>query len=296
VRVDRQRLAQFAELRLRAPGAATSVQAGDRRSSFLGRGLEFADYREYDPGDDIRLIDWNVYLRLGQVLVRQFNEERSLSIKICVDCSASMNFGEPRKADVAGQLAAVVSTVALAHRDPVTLICYGGDRKPVKAKAVNLDGMAEVLHILERVEPHGSGDPYAQLAAQLAGRTDRLFLISDLLAETDAREQLLRLLAASSLHPVLLHVLGREELEPDLTDVSRVVDSETGEELVIKDGHGAEDEYREAIRQWLEEIHNRCRTLGIQYLQLTDADQLDAWIHGDLRRAKVVEHAAGGNQ
>ena len=89
MKVDRTALARFAQLRLHAPSVATSLQQGDRRSPFLGRGVEFADFREYDPGDDIRLIDWNVYLRLGQVLVRQFNEERSLSIKICLDVSAS---------------------------------------------------------------------------------------------------------------------------------------------------------------------------------------------------------------
>ena len=296
MKVDRQKLARFAELRLRAPGAATSLQQGDRRSRFLGRGLEFADYREYDPGDDIRLIDWTVYLRLGQVLVRQFNEERSLSIKICVDTSASMAFGCERKADRAAQLAASVATVALSHRDPVQLVCYGSDRSPVTAKGVNLDGMAEMLHVLERVEPRGRGNAYAQLAGQLSGRTDRLFLISDLLAEEAEREQLLRLLAASSLHPVLLHVLSEEECKPDLADVSRVVDSETGEELVIEDGQSAEEKYAEALAAWLDAIEARCRTLGIQYLRLTDEHDLDDWMQGDLHRAKVVEHTAGGNQ
>jgi uncharacterized protein (DUF58 family) len=296
VKVDRQKLARFAELRLRAPGAATSLQQGDRRSRFLGRGLEFADYREYDPGDDIRLIDWTVYLRLNQVLVRQFNEERSLSIKICVDTSGSMDFGKHRKADRAAQLAASVSTVALSHRDPVMLVCYGSDRSTVTAKGVNLDGMAEMLHVLEKVEPRGRGNAYAQLAAQLSGRTDRLFLISDLLAEASEREQLLRLLAASSLHPVLLHIVSQEELAPDLTDVSRVVDAETGEELVIEDGYSAAQKYADGVAAWLEAIETRCRTLGIQYLRLTDDDDLDAWIHGDLHRANVVEHTAGGNQ
>jgi uncharacterized protein (DUF58 family) len=206
-----------------------------------------------------------------------------------------MDFGRHRKADRAAQLAAVVATVALSHRDPVMLVCYGSDRQPVTAKGVNLDGMAELLHVLEKVEPHGRGNAYAQLAGQLSGRTDRLFLISDLLAEDAQREQLLRLLAASSLHPVLLHVVSDEELEPDLSDVSRVIDAETGEELVIEDGHSAEQKYAEGVAAWLGAIESRCRTLGIQYLRLTDDDDLYEWIHGDLRKAKVVEHGAGGN-
>jgi uncharacterized protein (DUF58 family) len=298
MKVDRTTLARFAQLRLHAPSVATSLQQGDRRSPFLGRGLEFADFREYDPGDDIRLIDWNVYLRLGQVLVRQFNEERSLSIKICVDTSASMGFGAPRKADRAAEVAAALATIALVHRDPVVLVCFGGDRPPVQAKAVNFDGMAELVHVLERVEPSGTADAYKQLARQLGGgRTDRLFLLSDLLCEPEAREQQLRLLAASSLHPVLVHTLSAEELEPDLRDISEVVDAETGERLILKDGHDAKEAYAEGLATWLEEIQARCKTLGIQYVRLPpEGSSLVGFVEGDLRRMHVVENAAGGNQ
>ncbi len=297
MKVDRQGLARFAQLRLHAPSVATSLQQGDRRSPFLGRGVEFADFREYDPGDDIRLIDWNVYLRLGQVLVRQFNEERSLSIKICLDVSASMAFGRQRKADCGAEIASSLATIALVHRDPVVLICYGSDRPAVRSKAVNIDGMAELVHVLERVEPSGVGDAYAQLAGQLgSGRTDRLFLISDLLCEEDQREQLLRLLAASSLHPVLVHTLCEDELQPDLGDVARVVDAETGEELVIRDGPGAAADYAEALQGWLTAIEDRCKTLGIRYLRIASGDPTASFVEGEMRRARVVEHAAGGNQ
>lgn len=298
MKVDRTALARFAELRLHAPSVATSLQQGDRRSPFLGRGLEFADYREYDPGDDVRLIDWNVYLRLGQVLVRQFTEERSLSIKICLDVSGSMDFGEPRKADRAAEVAAALATIALVHRDPVVLICFGGDRPPVQARAVNFDGMAELVHVLERVEPSGAGDAYKQLAGQLGGgRTDRLFLVSDLLCEPDAREQQLRLLAASSLHPVLVHTLSSKELQPDLRDVSEVVDAETGETLVLRDGDEATQAYAAGVQAWLEEIQARCKALGIRYLRLPpEGASLVGFVEGDLRRAQVVEHVAGGNQ
>ncbi len=297
MKIDKKSLARFAELRLRAPGVATSLQQGDRRSPFLGRGLEFADYREYDPGDDIRLIDWNVYLRLGQVLVRQFNEERSLSIKLCLDVSASMGFGTPRKCDRAAQLAAALSTMALTHRDPVNVICFGSDKHAVRSRAVNLDGLPEVLRMLERVEPSGQGDAYGQLAAQLGGgRTDRLFLLSDLLCEDEERERLLRLLAGSSLHPVLIHMLSADELSPDLDDVSRIVDSETGEEFTIEDTAAAARRYREALDTWLDETEKRCRTLGIHYLRPDASTEAADWIEGAAQRARVVEHVAGGNQ
>lgn len=295
MKIDRRALARFAALRLHAPGAATSLQQGDRRSPFLGRGVEFADYRNYDPGDDIRLIDWNVYLRLGQVLVRQFNEERSLSVQLCVDVSASMGVGDPSKADRAAQLAASLATVALAHRDPVSLCCHGGDRAPARARAVNLDGMPEVLHVLQKVEPGGRGNAYAQIAGQLGtARRDRMFLLSDMLVEEDERESLLRLMAASSRAPVLVHILDPDELQPDLSDVSSVVDAETGEELTIKDGPSALAAYERGVQEWLAAIEERCNTLGVRYVRWVDTDP-DGFVHDDLRARRVVEHAAGGN-
>ncbi len=294
MRIDRDSLARFAALRLRAPGPATSLQQGDRRSPFLGRGLEFADYREYDPADDIRLIDWNVYLRLGVALVRQFNEERSLTLEVCVDVSESMAFGDPSKADHAAQLAAALSVVALAHRDPVGLCCYGGDRRPVRRRAVNLDGMPELLHVLENVQPGGRGDPYAQIASQLPGRSDRVVLLSDLLLEEDARESVLRLLAASSRHPMLLHVLGEDDLRPDLREVARVIDSETGEEIAIADGVAAAREYQAGLQRFIASIEARCRTLGIRYVPAYTERTIQELVQGDLRRAQIVEQAAGG--
>lgn len=297
MKVDRQALARFAALRLRAPGNATSLQQGDRRSPFRGRGLEFADYREYDQGDDLRLVDWNVYFRLGTALVRQFNEERSLSMRVCIDTSASMGFGEPRKADHAAQLAATLAMIALNRRDPCTLTCYGGEGHGLRARAVNLDGLPELLHLLERVEPAGRGDAHAQLVAQLGqGRSDRLVLLSDLLCEEAERDAVLRLCAASCPRPIVMHVLGPDELAPDLDGVERVIDSETGETLLIREGRDATKAYQVALAAWLSAIETRCRALGIQYLRVDVAEAVRSLVEGAMYRGQVVEHGTGGVQ
>jgi uncharacterized protein (DUF58 family) len=295
MRVDRAALSRFAALRLRAPGPATALQQGDRRSPFRGRGLEFADFRPYDPGDDLRLVDWNVYFRLGVALVRQFNEERSLSVKICLDVSASMGFGTPRKADHAAQLAATLAMIALGHRDPVVLACFGGDDRGLRSRAVNLDGLPELLHLLDRTEPGGRGDAHGQLVAHLGGgRCDRLVFVSDLLHEEAERDALLRLCAGACPRPVVLHVVGADELEPDLEDVERVIDSETGETLVIRDGRDAQADYARALATWLGTIEERCRGLGIQYVRTDARRGATELVHGDLYRKQVVEHIAGG--
>jgi uncharacterized protein (DUF58 family) len=295
MRIDRAALSRFAALRMRAPGPATALQQGDRRSAFRGRGLEFADYRPYDAGDDLRLVDWNVYFRLGTALVRQFAEERSLSVKICLDVSASMGFGEPRKADHAAQLAATLAMIALGHRDPVVMACFGSEDRGLRARAVNLDGLPELLHMLERAEPGGKGNAHAQLVTHIAGaRCDRLVFISDLLHEDAERDGFLRLCASVCPRPIVLHVLGNEELEPDLDDVERVIDSETGEALMIRDGRDAKSEYARALAQWLAKIEESCRSLGIQYVRSDTRRKPGDLVQQDLYRKQVVEHIAGG--
>lgn len=293
--VDRSTLSSLASLRLAAPGAATALQQGDRRSPFRGRGVEFADYRPYDPGDDVRLVDWNVYLRLGLAVVRQFNEERSLAMKVCVDVSESMAFGEPRKADHAAQLAAALSLVSLTHRDPVGLCFYGGDTQMAQTKASNLDGLAEILHVLDRVEPGGNGDPYKQLVRQLGqGRADRIVLVTDLLLEDEPRDALLRLTAASSRYPVVLHVLSEAELTPDFSDVAKIVDAETGEGFVIRDDGNAQRDYQAALDTWISGLEQRCRSLGIRYVPAFTRVDVPDLLNNEMRRAHIVEHAFGG--
>ncbi len=293
--VDRGNLTRLSSLRLASPGAATSLQQGDRRSAFRGRGVEFADYRPYDPGDDSRLVDWNVYLRLGIAVVRQFSEERSLAMKICVDISESMAFGEPRKADHAAQLAAALSLVSLTHRDPLGLCFFGGEQTLAPTRASNLDGLAEVLHVLDRVQPNGRGDAHGQIIRQLGqGRSDRIVLITDLLVEDDARDAMLRLIAASSRYPVVLHVLSEDELSPDFSDVSKIVDAETGEGFVIRDDGAARRDYQAAIASWLGGIEARCRSLGIRYVPAFTRVEVPDLFNNELRQARVVEHAFGG--
>jgi len=295
MRVDRSTLTRFGSLRLATPGAATALQQGDRRSPFRGRGVEFADYRPYDPGDDVRLVDWNVYLRLGVSVVRQFNEERSLAMRICLDTSESMGFGEPRKADHGAQLAAALSMLSLMHRDPVGLCPFGGDKIVPPTKGTNLDGLTEMLHVLERLEPGGHGDPHHQLTRQLGeGRSDRIVLISDLLMEDEDRDRILRLIAGQSRYPVVLHVLSNEELSPNFADWAKVVDSETGEAFVVRDDSSAAREYAEGLGEWLAAIEKRCRGLGIVYVPTFTETPVPDLIENELRRSRVVEHAFGG--
>src|SRR5919107_5868704 len=113
-----RRLEQF---QLRAQRRAKSAAKGERRSKARGQSVEFADYRNYTAGDDFRYLDWNLYGRLEKLFLKLYEEERELPVRIFLDASESMSFGEPRKFDFARQVAAAIGYVALCGFDRVTV-------------------------------------------------------------------------------------------------------------------------------------------------------------------------------
>lgn len=297
MRIDRKALAEVERLKLVTPAAATGHRQGDRRSPYLGRGVEFADYRPYTPGDDLRLVDWNVYSRLEMLLVRLFHEDRNLAVQICVDASASMAFGEPRKLDHAGALAAALAMIALKVRDSVTLGCAGGTGPRTVIRGQNQNSFAKVLRFLDMVEPDGGEVSVRAIKSQLRGRKpDRLFYISDMLKEPDDTDRLLRVISAAARKPIVLHVLGDEELAPDLRHPKRVTDCETGEELRIAGGRLAEKRYRDALDEYLRDLEARCRSVRIQYVQAFTGLSVAKLLTKVLRRARVTQSASGATR
>lgn len=292
--IDRDTLKALAALRLASPRFATGPRQGGRRAASLGRGVEFADYRPYAPGDDLRAVDWNVYARLDTALVRLFQEERNLGVHLCVDASASMDFGTPRKADHAAMLAAGLAAIALLHSDSVALGVCGGTGGRAVVRGQSEAALPEMIRLLERVEPDGVAAPGRDLQAQLQGqRPDRLVFLSDMLMEEAEREQTLRLLAASARQPVLLHVLSDEELHPDLHEPQHVVDAETGQELHLRGGREAQATYQAALAAFLDDLQARCRRMGILCVQAPTTLPVQALLVGLLRRSGLTESATG---
>ena len=119
-------LRRLEQLQLLAARRAKSSARGERRSRARGQSVEFADYRNYVPGDDFRYIDWNLYGRLDRLFLKLYEEERELPVRIFLDASESMTFGEPRKFDFARQVAAAIGYVALSGFDRVSVIPFPG--------------------------------------------------------------------------------------------------------------------------------------------------------------------------
>jgi uncharacterized protein (DUF58 family) len=295
LRVDRELVARLSGARLSLPGLTVGQQAGDRRSPFRGRGMEFADHRPYRPGDDLRLVDWSAYRRLRTVLVRLFHEDRTLHAGLCVDCSASMGAGAPRKADHAGTLAACLALVALQHRDLVTMALAGATGDRVRVRGHQAAAFASFLSAIEGAEPAGVPDLVRALRGMTdRGRPDRLVLLSDLLLEDAAREEVLRALAASGLRPLVLHVLDRSEVDPDLSRGLEAVDVETGEVVQVGDDPASARAYREAVAEFLKSVRSRCAALGVQYVPAFTSVPVREIVLDSFRAGRLVESARGG--
>lgn len=298
MRIDRSIFVGLDQLKLAAPLPTSGGRPGDRRSRARGRGVELADFRPYTPGDDLRLVDWNVFARLEQVLIRLFHEDRDLSLLIVVDASASMGFGAPRKIDHAGELAACLAFLALRARDRVRVVVAGRrGTASASAKGEHTGALPLIVAALERAEPDGVAELAATLAAEAErGRVDQAVVLTDLLVEPDERSMILRRLARIAARPVLLHVLGDGELSPDLSDGGVAIDAETGEELPVKGGRGAARAYAAELARWRAELEAGCRELGILYAPAFTTVPARLLVGDDLRRRQLVQAARGGGR
>lgn len=211
------------------------VFAGEYHSAFKGRGMEFAEVREYTPGDDIRTIDWNVTARAGQPYVKQFVEERELTVMLLVDLSASGQFGTVRKLkiEIATELCAVLALSAITNNDKVGLILFTNKIEmfipPQKGKHHILRVIREVLYF----QPQHQGTNIS-LALEYLHRVSRrrtvCFLVSDFLA--DGYETSLRI--AHRRHDIILiTITDRREMSLPQVGLMRLRDLESGHHILV---------------------------------------------------------------
>jgi uncharacterized protein (DUF58 family) len=262
---------------------------GGRRSVKRGQSVEFADYRDYTLGDDLRQLDWNVYARLEKLLVKLFIEEEDLTVALLVDGSASMAHGSPDKLVFAKRAAAALGYVALAAEDRVVLASLGG-RSARRRAALRGSGRAfRLLAELSAIAPaEGVTDLVAACRHALAQITGRgvIVLVSDLL---DAgAERALRDLAATGSEVIVLHVLAPDELRPTLDGDLRLVDAESGATVDVTLDLAARERYAERVEAWRGELGALAVKRRIAYVPLASDLPLADLVFAELRRRRVV--------
>lgn len=279
---DPELLSALERLQLGTRRRLAGQLVGGHRSKRYGSSLDFADFREYQPGDDFRRIDYLTLARLDQLLIRLYDAEDDLTVRLIIDSSASMALDG--KLQRALELAGAIGFVALTRRDRVEVHTPGR----VPARFSGRSGVSELFAHLESIEPTGLGS-LSRTATQVLGRqrtAGMTVLCSDLL-ETDWDVALNRLPARGA-ELTVLHILSSGELDPpELGDVD-LIDSETNERVAMTLTPASIDSYRDRLDAWLVDVSLATRRLGAGYL-LVDARQplRDVLLTG-LRRSEVV--------
>lgn len=261
---------------------------GEQRSPKRGYSVEFADFREYTPGDDLRYVDWKAYGRLDRLYLKQYVEEEDISILLLVDCSRSMRFGQPSKLLFALQVAAAIGSIALCrfHRVGAGLMVDGKVlwMRPVRGK----QSLIPLLSFLGS-PPEAKETALFQAARQVVNgwkHRGAVYLLSDLMDER--WNEALRTLLAPRHELTLIHTLSPQELYPDLMGDLVLVDSETGEMREVSLSATALSLYLRALQQMCDGAVALCGHLGGNYLLADTSQPLEGFVLREMRLRGVL--------
>ena len=265
------------QLQLLARRRSKSTAKGERRSGARGQSVEFADYRTYVPGDDLRRIDWNLFGRLERLFLKLYEEERELPVTIYLDSSESMSFGRVSKFDFARQVAAAVGYVALCGFDRVTVEPFplADDQAGLVGELRAVRGRQSAMRFfdnLNRLKAGGTADfnQALRLGAMKHRAQGVIVVLRDFL-DPAGYEDGLKSLASRGSEVHAVQILAPEELEPSSYGDLRVIDSETGAEQEVTFGKYRLKAYRATVQNYCRRLQEYCRARGIRY-QLAQSD------------------------
>ncbi len=294
---------------------------GERRSLRKGSSVEFADFRPYTVGDDIRQIDWNLYARMEKFFLKLFVAEEELTVHILLDSSNSMNWGEPDKWRYACRVAGAFGYIVLSSLDRVTVTAYGGPSNGQTASNAQAQTSAEpvapsdaqssptpggktayrtlpgvrgkrgalpLFDFLQKLTPGGPGDLLSTCRryVQAAHTTGPLLLCSDLLDEH--WQDGLRALLSRPFEITLLHILAPQEINPQIDGDFRLLDSEGGPAVEITADLDVLQRYRANFNAWRQEVESFCAGRGITYLFVDTSIPVEEFVLSHMRQRGVV--------
>ncbi len=269
-------LRKLDNLSLRSRRVFRGTLRGERRSPALGRGVEFADYRNYQPGDDYRYIDWNIYSRLDRLFVKLFSEEEDINVHVLVDVSRSMAWGSPSKLDYAVRLAAAIGYIGLVNLDRVGAVLFA--ERPQRVLPPHR-GRGQIFHLFEFLaSAQGGGTSDLQVTMKdyvhLTKRRGLLILVSDLLFPRGYEEGL-KLARFHRFDLFVLHVLSDDELAPAVRGEVRLLDAESRTAVEVSVDGPTLDAYARARDAYFAAIEAFCLRHQIDYLRTTTSIPYD---------------------
>lgn len=287
--LDPQFLRRLERLKLQSRRMLGGQIKGERLSRRKGISIDFADYRQYSRGDDLRFIDWNIYGRLDRLFIKIFHEEQDLQCHILIDSSRSMGYGDPDKMLFARQLAAAIAYVGLTGQDKITITAFSDTTGPRLHPSRGRHHVRRMLTYLDGLTPTGETD----LAAICRDFTQRVrtpgvvILLSDLL-DPSGHEAALRHLLHKRYDVYVLQVLAPDEIDPPLSGHLKLTDVETAHQVEVTVNAQLKKLYTENVETWCSGIRDYCRRYGLAYSLVRSDTPLEELILNQLRRQGLM--------
>jgi uncharacterized protein (DUF58 family) len=291
---DQTTLAKIEQLAIIANKVRVGMMKGDRRSRKRGSSIDFADYRDYVPGDDLRRLDWNIFARLERPFIKLLEEEEDLAVHILIDTSASMDWpnsdSDQQKLRYCLRTAGALGYIGLGTGDQVSVSLLSEEKSERWGPHRGRHNGIALFRFLEGCSPGGTTDISGSVRrySHRALRPGMLFLLSDLLSPSGFEPGLLSLLS-KGYEIVLIHVLAPDEVEPPYGGDVKLVDIETRDEAEISMNMATVNLYRQRMEGWRSDINDFCGRHDIHYLPVETDNPWDILILHSLRMEGVLK-------
>jgi uncharacterized protein (DUF58 family) len=264
---------------------------GERRSRRRGESVEFADYKNYVVGDDLRHIDWNIFARLERLFIKLFLEQEDLYVYVLFDTSLSMNFGRPTKLLYAKRLAAALGYIGLVGMNRVVVEPFAGTLLPGTQM---LRGRSQTFRLMEAISAAGVAEGAGNLPATCRAFSTRrrgngvIVVISDFFDKA-GYEAAFPYLIGMKMDVYALHVLAEEEVRPDLTGDLKLVDVEDGEAADVTISAPLLARYKQTLDDFCGGLRDYCVRRGMQYLFITNQTAFEQVVLTLLRKQGLLK-------
>ncbi len=286
--LDPQVLASISGLDLVAKTVVQGFVNGLHRSPDFGFSQEFAEYRMYSPGDDLRHVDWNVYARTGRAYLKRYKGETNTKVTVLLDLSKSMSYGSKMtKLDYCRYLVSSLVYLAVQQRDAAGLILFDDEVRHFIPPSSRVGQLHRVLHAVEKAEVglHTNFSKPFEKFMEFIRQRGLVIVVSDFYADPETIIQAISPLRWKKNEVVLFHVLDRQEIEPTLNAPSTMIDMESGEALEVTPEY-MRTEYRTRINNHIDTLRSKAQSAGMDYFLMPTDKPLDAGLREYLSARK----------
>jgi hypothetical protein len=269
---------------------------GNHKTKLYGSSVEFADFREYNFGDDIRRIDWNLFSRFEKYFIKQYVDERQMHNQIFLDCSASMFSGNPDKAYYALKVVAALGFLSVSCMDKTTYrLMYGENSLDLCGLVVGKEAYYNAMSALENTDFKGTVDiNKAIINTQNIGKSDGMtIIVSDFLTENDWKTAI-DYLVYNKRQVMLIQVLSPEEIDPVYNGRVVFMDSEMehpldNRNMKMRINRASLEVYRQALNDYIDEIRTFCSKRGVDFITTNCNEKIEKFIFKRLQEMEVIK-------